>query len=80
MRKFAGAWRDIAIVQELLAQITWYHHIALLDKVKDPVTMALHHRLPGRLPIIEPDDVPNKKILHYHFPALSHRQPGSLSL
>ena len=36
MRKFAGAWRDIAIVQELLAQITWYHHIALLDKVKDP--------------------------------------------
>lgn len=36
MRKFAGAWRDKAIVQELLAQITWYHHIALLDKVKDP--------------------------------------------
>ena len=36
MRKFAGAWRDSAIVQELLAQITWYHHIALLDKVKDP--------------------------------------------
>jgi len=23
-------------VQELLAQITWYHHIAILDKVKDP--------------------------------------------
>jgi len=23
-------------VQELLAQITWYHHIALMDKVKDP--------------------------------------------
>ena len=36
MRKFAGAWRDTAIVQELLAQITWYHHITLLDKVKDP--------------------------------------------
>jgi predicted nuclease of restriction endonuclease-like (RecB) superfamily len=35
MRKFAGAWRDMAIVQELLAQITWYHHIALLDKLKD---------------------------------------------
>ncbi len=28
---------DTAIVQELLAQITWYHHIAILDKVKDPV-------------------------------------------
>jgi len=35
MRKFAETWRDISIVQELLAQITWYHHIALLDKVKD---------------------------------------------
>ncbi len=36
MRKFAGAWRDPSIVQELLAQITWYHHIALMDKVKEP--------------------------------------------
>jgi predicted nuclease of restriction endonuclease-like (RecB) superfamily len=36
MKKFAGAWRDASIVQELLAQITWYHHIALLDKVKNP--------------------------------------------
>ena len=36
MQKFARAWRDTAIVQELLAQITWYHHITLLDKVKDP--------------------------------------------
>lgn len=25
MRKFAGAWRDRAIVQELLAQIPWFH-------------------------------------------------------
>ena len=35
MRAFAETWRDAAIVQELLAQITWYHHIALLEKVKD---------------------------------------------
>jgi len=35
MRKFAETYRDGAIVQELLAQITWYHHITLLDKVKD---------------------------------------------
>jgi predicted nuclease of restriction endonuclease-like (RecB) superfamily len=35
MRKFAETYRDASIVQELLAQITWYHHIALLDKVKD---------------------------------------------
>ena len=31
MRRFADAWRDLSIVQELLAQITWYHHIALAD-------------------------------------------------
>jgi predicted nuclease of restriction endonuclease-like (RecB) superfamily len=36
MRKFAKSWRDISVVQELLAQITWYHHIAILDKMKDP--------------------------------------------
>jgi len=35
MRKFAEIWNDPSIVQELLAQITWYHHIALIDKVKD---------------------------------------------
>ena len=28
-------YSDGSIVQELLAQITWYHHIALPDKVKD---------------------------------------------
>ena len=35
MRKFAEVYRERTIVQELLAQITWYHHIALLDKVKN---------------------------------------------
>jgi predicted nuclease of restriction endonuclease-like (RecB) superfamily len=33
MRAFAAAWRDRTIVQEHLAQITWYHNIALLEKV-----------------------------------------------
>lgn len=36
MRTFAEAWPDRAIVQEVLAQIPWYHHIALLDKLDDP--------------------------------------------
>ena len=36
MRAFAEAWPDEAIVQEPLAQITWYHNIALLEKVKPP--------------------------------------------
>lgn len=29
------AWPDRAIVQEALARITWYHNIALLEKVED---------------------------------------------
>ena len=35
MRKFAQEYPDFEFVQASLAQITWYHHIALLDKVKD---------------------------------------------
>jgi len=33
MRAFAAAWPDKSIVQGILAQITWYHHIALLHKL-----------------------------------------------
>jgi len=33
MRAFAAAWSDRAIVQEVLAQIPWYHNIALLEKL-----------------------------------------------
>jgi len=36
MRTFAAAWPHAAIVQEVLAQIPWYHHIALLEKCKGP--------------------------------------------
>ena len=35
MAKFAALYPDEQIVQEVLAQITWYHNVALLDKVKD---------------------------------------------
>ena len=35
MRGFAVAYPDEAFVQEVLAQITWYHNITLLSKVKD---------------------------------------------
>ena len=35
MAKFAAEYPDEQIVQEVLAQITWYHNIALMDKVKD---------------------------------------------
>jgi len=35
MRTFAEAWDSEQIVQEVLAQITWYHNIALLDKLSN---------------------------------------------
>jgi predicted nuclease of restriction endonuclease-like (RecB) superfamily len=34
MRAFAAAYPDEPIVQEVLAQITWYHNLALLEKSK----------------------------------------------
>jgi predicted nuclease of restriction endonuclease-like (RecB) superfamily len=34
MRAFAAAWADRRFVQEALAQIPWYHHIALLEKCR----------------------------------------------
>ncbi|MBI3595631.1 MAG: DUF1016 domain-containing protein [Nitrospirae bacterium] len=36
MRAFAEAYPNESFVQAPLAQITWYHNITLLDKVKDP--------------------------------------------
>jgi predicted nuclease of restriction endonuclease-like (RecB) superfamily len=38
MRKFATEYQDFTIVQVGLAQISWYHHITLLDKIKDAAT------------------------------------------
>jgi len=35
MAKFAALFPDTEIVQATLAQITWYHNIALMDKIKD---------------------------------------------
>ena len=35
MRAFAQTYPDEVFVQEVLAQITWYHNITLLDQVRD---------------------------------------------
>lgn len=35
MQTFARVYPDFQFTQEVLAQITWYHNITLLDKVKD---------------------------------------------
>jgi predicted nuclease of restriction endonuclease-like (RecB) superfamily len=36
MRAFAAAWPEGAMVQEVLARIPWYHHIALLERCGSP--------------------------------------------
>lgn len=36
MRAFAAVWPERAIVQEVLARIPWYHHIALMEKCRTP--------------------------------------------
>ena len=34
LRAFAKAWPKREIVQEVLAQLPWYHNTALLEKLK----------------------------------------------
>jgi predicted nuclease of restriction endonuclease-like (RecB) superfamily len=36
MRAFAEAWSEKAFVQALLAQITWYHNLGILEKLTSP--------------------------------------------
>jgi predicted nuclease of restriction endonuclease-like (RecB) superfamily len=38
MRAFAQAWPDAEFVQGVLAQLPWYHQLALLDKLPGPET------------------------------------------
>jgi len=38
MRSFAEAWPDEEFVQEVLAQLPWYHQVTLLDKLPDQET------------------------------------------
>jgi len=44
MRAFAAAWPERAIVQGALAQIPWYHHIALLEKLDGPAERLWYAR------------------------------------
>ena len=36
MRAFAEAWADFPILQAPLAKLTWYHNLALVEKLKTP--------------------------------------------
>jgi predicted nuclease of restriction endonuclease-like (RecB) superfamily len=44
MRAFAAAWPDREFVQAPLAQITWYHNIALLERLDDADTRLWYAR------------------------------------
>jgi len=35
-RSFAATWPDLAIVQQLVAQLPWGHNLQLLGKLDDP--------------------------------------------
>jgi predicted nuclease of restriction endonuclease-like (RecB) superfamily len=47
MRSFASAWPDGPIVQGPLAQITWYHNVALVEKLKDSNERLWYARAAG---------------------------------
>jgi predicted nuclease of restriction endonuclease-like (RecB) superfamily len=36
MRKFAEAWSNEQLVQQLAAQIPWFHNCVILDQISDP--------------------------------------------
>jgi predicted nuclease of restriction endonuclease-like (RecB) superfamily len=36
IRAFAESYPEVEFVQEVLAQITWYHNLTLIEKVQDP--------------------------------------------
>jgi predicted nuclease of restriction endonuclease-like (RecB) superfamily len=40
MRAFAAAYPDERFVQEVLAQMPWYHNITLVEKIKEPTARA----------------------------------------
>lgn len=41
MRAFTEAWPEIAPVQEVLAQLPWYHQLAELDKLKHEIHLII---------------------------------------
>ncbi|GIW92834.1 MAG: hypothetical protein KatS3mg110_0875 [Pirellulaceae bacterium] len=47
MRAFAAAWPDRQIVQQVAAQIPWFHNCVLLDKVGRPQRVRLWYARKG---------------------------------
>lgn len=47
MRSFAAAWPDRQIVQQVAAQIPWFHNVVLLNKIKDTATRLWYAKKAG---------------------------------
>jgi len=45
MKRFAAAWSRESILQAPLAKLSWYHHIALLEKIELPQEREAYARL-----------------------------------
>ncbi len=53
MRRFSSVYPDRSFVQEVLAQLSWYHNITLIQQVKDPdiqITRTIPEELKSTLP------------------------------
>ncbi|HSU14186.1 PDDEXK nuclease domain-containing protein [Longimicrobium sp.] len=72
MKLFAEEWPDRAMVQGLLAQLSWSHHIALLEKVIDPAERAWYA---GRC---AENGWSRNVLLHQIASGLAHRQGRAL--
>ncbi|MBP2453007.1 PDDEXK nuclease domain-containing protein [Mycolicibacterium lutetiense] len=69
MRAFAAAWPDAAIVQARLAQLPWYHHIALLEKLNTSDLRLWYAQAAV-------DDGWSRSILVHHIETGFHRRAG----
>ena len=47
MRSFASAWPDRQFVQQVAAQIPWFHNVVLLNKIKDTSTRLWYAKKAG---------------------------------
>ena len=47
MRSFASAWPDRQFVQQVAAQIPWFHNVVLLNKIKDTATRLWYAKKAG---------------------------------
>ena len=65
MRALTEAYPDEQFVQEVLAQITWYHNLTLLEKVKDLKEREWYVRAVARISLIQRFDTAFRSCVFY---------------